>query len=52
MDLAFRKFSTDETVRNDIIQDLKELNSQSLSTRAIKKALLVSMMPAFKKVLI
>ena len=41
--------STDETVRNDTIQDLKEFNSKSLSTQAKKGQQLVSMMPAFKK---
>ena len=28
--------STDQTVRNDTIEDIKEFNSQSLSTRAKK----------------
>ena len=41
--------SNDKTVRNDTIQDLKELNSHSLSTRAAKGEQLVSMMPAIKK---
>ena len=41
--------STDKTVRNDTIQDLKEFNSQSLATQAKKAEQLVSMMPAFKK---
>ena len=41
--------STDKTVRNDIIEDLKEFNSQSLSTRAAKGEQLVAMMPAIKK---
>ena len=41
--------STDKTVRNDTIQDLKEFNSQSLSTRAAKREQLVSTMPAIKK---
>ena len=41
--------STDKTVRNDTMQDLKEFNSQSLSTRAAKGEQLVSMMPAIKK---
>ena len=41
--------STDQTVRNDTIQDLKEFNSQSLSTRSKKGEQLVSMMPAIKK---
>ena len=29
MDLAVQKFSTDKTVRNDTIEDLKECKSQS-----------------------
>ena len=37
MDLAIRIFSTDKTVRKDIIEDLKEFNSQSLSTREKKE---------------
>ena len=41
--------SNDKTVRNDIIQDLKEFNSQTLSTQAKKGEQLVSMMPAIKK---
>ena len=42
--------STDQTVRKNTIQDLKEFNSQSLSTRAKKKReQLVSMMPSIKK---
>ena len=38
--------STDKTVRNDTIEDLKEFNSQSLATQAKKGEQLVSMMPA------
>ena len=41
--------STDKTVRNDTIEDLKEFNSQSLSTQAKKGEQLTSMMPAIKK---
>ena len=41
--------STDKTVRNDTIQDLKEFHSQSLATQARKGEQLVSMMPAIKK---
>ena len=41
--------STDQTVRNDTIQDLKEFNQQSLSTQAKKGKQLTSMMPAIKK---
>ena len=49
MDLATQITSTDKTVRNDTIQDLKEFNSQTLSTQAKKGEQLVSMMPAIKK---
>ena len=41
--------SNDKTVRNDTIQDLKEFNSQSLTTQAKKGEQLVSMMPAIKR---
>ena len=41
--------STDKTVRNDTIQDLKDFNQQSLTTQAKKGEQLVSMMPAIKK---
>ena len=44
--------SNDKTVRNDTIQDLKEFNSQSLSTQGKKGEQLVSMMPAIKKAFI
>ena len=40
---------SDKTVTNDTVQDLKEFNSQSLSTQAKKGEHLVSMMPAIKK---
>ena len=36
--------SNDKTVRNDTIQDLKEYNSQCLSTQATKGEQLVSKM--------
>jgi len=49
MDLAMQIISTDKTVRNDTIQDLKEFNSQSLITQSKKGEQLVSMMPAIKK---
>ena len=49
MDLAMQIISTDKTVRNDTVQDLKEFNSQSLATQAKKGEQLVSMMPAIKK---
>ena len=44
--------SSDQTVRNDTIEGLKEFNSQSLATKAKRGEELVSMMPAIKKLLI
>ena len=41
--------SNNKTVRNDTIQDIKDFNSQSLTTQAKKREQLVSMMPAIKK---
>ena len=41
--------SNDKTVRSDTVQDLKEFNSRSLSTRAKNGEQLVFMMPAIKK---
>ena len=41
--------STNQKVRNNTIQDLKDFNQQSLSTRAKKGEQLVSMMPAIKE---
>ena len=41
--------SSDQTVRNDTIQVLKDFNQQSLSTQAKKGEQLTSMMPAIKK---
>ena len=49
MDLALQLVSTDQTVGNDTIEDLKDFNSQSLSTRAKKGEQLVRMMLAIKK---
>ena len=49
MELAMQIISNDKTVRSDTIQDLKEFNSQSLSTQAKKGEQLFSMMPAIKK---
>ena len=40
---------SDQTVRNDRVEDLKEFNSQSLSTKTKKGEELVSIMPAIKK---
>ena len=52
MELAMQIISNDKTVRNATVQDLKEFNSQSLSTQAKKGEQLVSMMPAIKKAFI
>ena len=41
--------STNQKVRNNTTQDLKDFNQQSLSTRAKKGEQLVSMMPAIKE---
>ena len=41
--------STNQKVRNNTMQDLKDFNQQSLSTRAKKGEQLVSMMPAIKE---
>ena len=38
--------STDQTVRNNTVEDLKEFNSQSLATQAKKGEQLVTMIPA------
>ena len=42
--------SIDKTVRNDTIQDLREFNQQSFTTKAKKGEQQVPMMPAIKKV--
>ena len=41
--------SSDQTVRDNTIQDLKDFNQQSLTTQAKKGEQLTSMMPAIKK---
>ena len=41
--------STNQRDRNNTIQDLKDFNQQSLSTRAKKGEQLVSLMPAIKE---
>ena len=41
--------STDKSIRNDTIQNLKDFNNQSLTTQAKKGLQIVSMMPAIKK---
>ena len=47
--MAMQLISTDQTVRVNTKEDIKDFNSQSLSTRAKKGEQLVSMMPAIKK---
>ena len=37
MELAMQIISNNKTVRSDTVQDLKEFNSQSLSTRTKKR---------------
>ena len=49
MELAMQIYSSDKTLRDDTVQDLKEFNSHFLSTRAKKGEQLVSMMPANQK---
>ena len=49
MELAMQIGSNNQRVRNNTIQDLKDFNQQSLSTRAKKGEQLVSMMPANKE---
>ena len=41
--------SNDETVRNNTVQDLKDLKSQPLATQARKGEQIFSLMPDFKK---
>ena len=41
--------SSDQTVRNDTIQDLKDFNQKSLLTQSKRGEQLTSMMPAIKK---
>ena len=49
MELAMQLISSDQNVRVDTIQDLKDFNQQSLSTQAKKGEELTSMIPAIKK---
>ena len=49
MELAMQLISSDQSVRNDTIEDSKDFNSKTLSTKAKKEEQLVSMMPAIKK---
>ena len=44
-----QKSSNNHKVRNNTIQDLKDFNQQSLSTRVKEGEQLVSMMPAIKE---
>ena len=44
-----QRISTDKTVRSDTIQNLREFNSQSLSSQAKKGEQLTSMTLAIKK---
>ena len=47
-----QNISNDKAARNDTIQDIKQFNSQSLSTQAQKGEQLVSTMSAIKKAFI
>ena len=49
MELAIQIISTDQTIRDNTVEYLKEFNSQSLATQAKKGEQLVTMMPAIKK---
>ena len=49
MELAMQLISTDQTIRNDTMQDLRDFNEQSLSTQAKKGEQLTAMIPAIKK---
>ena len=49
MELSMELISNDKTVRKDTMQDLKEFNSQPLSSQAKKGEQLFSMMPAIRK---
>ena len=51
MGLAMQIISNDETGRSDAVQDIKEFNSQHLSTQAKIGEPLVSMMPVCKRLL-
>ena len=49
MDLALQLISTDQTIRHNTMEDLKDFNQQSSSTQAKKGEQLTAMMPAIKK---
>ena len=52
MDLAMQIIANDKTVKSDTVEDLKKINSQSLSIQVIEGEQLVSMMRAFGKLLV
>ena len=49
MELAMQIISNDKIVRSNTVQDLKGLNSQSLTTQAKKREQLVSITPVINK---
>ena len=49
LDLAKQIFSTENTVTNETVEDLKDFNLQPITIQAKKGEKLVSMMPAIKK---
>ena len=49
MELGMHFISNAQTLRSDTVQDLKVLNSQSLTTQAKESEQLVPMMPAIRK---
>ena len=51
MELALQFISNERTVRSNTVQDLKDVNSQSVATQAKKGEQLVSVMPAIRKAL-
>ena len=52
MELAMQLISTDQTVRDNTIQYLKDFNQQSLSTQAKKENSLLACCQLLKKLLI
>ena len=49
LELAMQIISYGQTIGSETVQDLKDFNSQSLSTQAKEGEQLVSMLPAIKK---
>ena len=49
MELAMQIISDAQTVRSNIVQDIKDFKSQSIAIQAKKGEQIASMMPAFKK---